>query len=229
MNYFLFLVSAYNTVLPQRARSRPVRVCSCPWCILLYSLPVFECVCMCVSVCCAHVMLLGYFQTAFNHVASMSWDIQQILAVAKQKACCNRESRRVSSWSCFSFLWLQKLSYGHLTLFCSFPVQFKMGRMGLNIELLILWYPKFIDIGTKRGKLSCPNNNVKPGIWFYFYSLTRTSFIYKSRFIRYSGKVGPKNQILLYVDEKYHHFKKSLKVSDPQKKILNWIKGWKNP
>ena len=67
-----------------------------------------------------------------------------------------------------------------LTLFCSSPVQFKMGRMSLNIELLILWYPKFIDIGTKRGKLSCPNNSVKPGIWFYFYSLTGTYFIYKS-------------------------------------------------
>ena len=67
-----------------------------------------------------------------------------------------------------------------LTLFCSSPVQFKMGRMSLNIELSIPWCPKSMDIGAKRGKLSCPNNSVKPGIWFYFYSLTRTYFIYKS-------------------------------------------------
>lgn len=29
--------------------------------------------------------------------------------------------------------------------------------MSLTIESLIMWYPTFIDNGTKRGKLICPN------------------------------------------------------------------------
>lgn len=90
-------------------------------------------VCVLCVCACTLVMLLGYFLTAFNHVASMSWDTLQILAVAKQKTCWNRESRLVSNWSCcFSFLWLQKLSYGPVSHF-SAPLQsnLKWGRWAL--------------------------------------------------------------------------------------------------
>lgn len=133
----MHLVTTLYHCVTSEGKIGPVMVYSCPCCVLCTPYQ-----CLYGSVCV--ILWVGCFQTASSFVVSMTSDIPKLSEIAKQKTHCTEESRMVSNWSCCCWFFL-------------IPFQFEMGRMSFHIELWTIWYPNFIDIMTKRGKLSYPS------------------------------------------------------------------------